>query len=197
MLWAQFVWGYLNFEWHFLVSNMSRALWILVYSTTLGGLNGSIYITMCNKKCKLMWQFLVFGKTVLGDENIWKWMKHVNLIIIFFRCRCNTAHGLSYLDADICPRILFLDTCLVCVSFTCLTCVWQVTWMLLSLSDSEESIFPELGHSMNWTQKKEKTYINNKTICNCYSCRSLKWGSNVYFFIGILTAFLMDVWNNF
>jgi len=64
---------------------MSRALWILVYSTILGGLNGSVYLTMCNKKCKLMWQFLMlFGKTVLGDENIWKWVKHINLIVIFF-----------------------------------------------------------------------------------------------------------------
>jgi len=26
---------------------------------------------------------MLSGKTVLGDENIWKWMKHVNLIIIF------------------------------------------------------------------------------------------------------------------
>jgi hypothetical protein len=64
---------------------------------------------------------------------------------------CNAAHDWSYLNADICPRILFLDTCCVCLSFTCLTCAWHVTWMLLSLSDKEESIFPELGHSVNRT----------------------------------------------
>jgi len=66
----------------------------------------------------------LFEKTVFGDENIWKWMKHVNFIKIFFfavdvttlgsmhkswsSSMCNAAHGPSYLDADICPRILFL-----------------------------------------------------------------------------------------
>lgn len=92
---------------------------------------------------------------------------------------CNAAHGWSYLDADICPGILFLDTCHVCLSFTCLTCARQVTWMLLSLSDSEEHVSPELGHSVNRTQEKGKTYINNKTIYSGYACHSLKWGSNV------------------
>lgn len=49
------MWGYLNFKWHFLVSNMSRAIWILVCSATLGGLNGSVYVGVCDKKSKLMW----------------------------------------------------------------------------------------------------------------------------------------------
>lgn len=130
---------------------------------------------------------------VVWKNGVRRWeyleMETCKLIIIFFCCRCNAAHGSSYLYADICPRILFLDTCLVCMSFTCLTCVWQVTWTLLSLSDSEASIFLELGHSMNWTQKKEKKYINNKTICSGYSGHSLNWGSNVSFFIGIFSAF--------
>lgn len=66
---------------------------------------------------------------------------------------CNVAHDWSYWDADICSIILFLDTWCVCLSFTCLTIAQKVTWML-SLSDSETSVLPELGHSVNWTQEK-------------------------------------------
>lgn len=124
------------------------------------------------------WEYLEMDETCKFDHNF------------FF-----TVDVMLHMAHPTCPRILFLDTCLVCVSFTCLTCVWHVTWMLLSLSDSEESIFSELGHSMNWIQKKGKTYINNKTKCSGYSCHSLKWGSDVYFFIGIFGAFIMDVWN--
>lgn len=91
---------------------------------------------------------------------------------------CNAAHGPSYLDADICPRILFLRH---------VPYVWPSHGSLVRDKWPKccyhflivKRVFPELGHTVNRTQEKGKTYINNKTVCSAYSCHSLKWGSNV------------------
>jgi hypothetical protein len=147
--------GCFNFKWYFPCIKRNRAFWIIVCTATLGRLNGSVYIRMCTERIKLMCWFLrLFGNTVLGGEDILKWMKHVSLIIIFFftvdlttlgsmyrswsSSLHNTPYTSPYVDANICLTILFSNTCCVWLSFTCLACTQQVTWIMLSLSGSED-----------------------------------------------------------